>query len=131
MAIKPKDIYEGTKKTHRAAKIIAVSLTLLVALTVGLFFWLRQFAVYDEDGNATLLPPFSQRSEESPQATPSESPEQSAEPSNSPGSNSAADPSGSPEEGSSPSPGQSPQQGGEDGSQESDPPEPSQTAQPE
>lgn len=119
MAIKPKDIYEGTKKTHRAAKIIAVSLTLLVALVVGLFFWLRQFAVYDEDGNATLLPPFSQRSEESPQAAPSESPVQSAEP------------SGSPEEGSSPSPSQSPQQSGEDGSQESDPPEPSQTAQPE
>lgn len=67
MAIKPKDIYKGRQKTHTVAKVVtAVVVALLVILTAA-FFWLRQFAVYDEDGNATLISPFAQSGESSPE----------------------------------------------------------------
>lgn len=121
MAIKPKDIYEGTKKTHRAAKIIAVSLTLLLILAVALFFWLRQFAVYDEEGNATLILPFSQKAQESLPAGPEPSPLPSGRP----------DTGESPEEDAAFSPEQSPRQGREEGDpEETDSPEPDQGSRP-
>jgi hypothetical protein len=61
MAIRPKDIYRGGKKSRaRAGAVILVILAVLTA-AVLLFYWLRQYAVYDENGNATLIPPFSQK----------------------------------------------------------------------
>ena len=61
MSIKPKDIYEGTKKTHRASKIITAVIIVTVALVIGLFFGLRQYCVYDDDGNATLIMPWNRK----------------------------------------------------------------------
>lgn len=88
MAIKPRDIYEGTKKTHRAAKILVTAAVLLVALAIGLFFGLRQCCVYDGYGNATLILPFTeewkamkerdgekQEPDEVPETTPDPKPE--------------------------------------------------------
>ena len=76
MAIKPKDVYKGAKKSRRAVKIIVTIGILLVVLMIGLFFGLRQFAVYDENGNATLILPFSQRAKEQQSATEEETPDQ-------------------------------------------------------
>lgn len=59
MAIKPKDVYRGRQKSHRTAKIIIWAVVLLLALAIGMFFWLRQFAVYDKYGNATIVMPWS------------------------------------------------------------------------
>jgi len=64
MAIKPKDIYKGAKKTHRAAKIFAAVLVLLVVGAIGLFFGLRHCCIYDEEGNATLILPTSKENRE-------------------------------------------------------------------
>lgn len=61
MAIRPKDIYEGTKKTHRTSKIITTVIILLIALAIGLFFGLRQYCVYDDEGNATLIMPWNRK----------------------------------------------------------------------
>lgn len=65
MAIKPKDVFKGRQKTHRVAKIVTAAIVALVVLLVAVFFWLRQYAVYDEQGNATLISPFAQKAEES------------------------------------------------------------------
>lgn len=59
MDIKPKDVYKGRRKTHRTAKIIIWAIVILLVLAIALFFLLRQFAVYDEYGNATIVLPFS------------------------------------------------------------------------
>lgn len=64
MAIKSKDIYKGQRKKHRAGKIIAWVCAILVILAFALFFILREFAVYDEYGNATIILPFSRSVEE-------------------------------------------------------------------
>ena len=75
MVIKPKDIYKGAKKSRRTAKTIVTIGILLVVLAIGLFFGLRQFAVYDESGNATLILPFSQRAKEQQNTSEEETPE--------------------------------------------------------
>ena len=95
MAIRPKDIYQGRKKSRsRGGVIIAIVLALIVG-AILLFYGLRQYAVYDESGNATIVFPWSRNEEddtaESPSASPTTSP--------------SASPSGSP----SPSPSESPQ----------------------
>ncbi len=59
MAIRSKDIYQGNKKTHKVAKTIVIAAVCLIVLVVGAFFWLRQYCVYDAEGNATLISPFS------------------------------------------------------------------------
>ena len=61
MAIRPKDIYQGTKKTHRTSKIITAVIILLIALAIGLFFGLRHYCVYDSEGNATLIMPWNRK----------------------------------------------------------------------
>lgn len=61
MAIRPKDIYEGTKKTHRTSKIITAVIILLIALAIGSFFGLRHYCVYDNEGNATLIMPWNRK----------------------------------------------------------------------
>lgn len=99
MAIKAKDIYDGRKKSRfRGGAIITVILALIVA-AILIFYGLRQYAVYDENGNATLILPFSQKEtseipEESQTPNPSESPESS--PSESPVESPAVSPSASP-----------------------------------
>ena len=88
MAIKAKDIYQGRKKSRfRFGIVIAVVLVIIVALIL-LFYGLRTYCVYDENGNATLILPFSQKAADgavkesqtpspsaSPEVSPSESPE--------------------------------------------------------
>lgn len=61
MAIKPKDVYKGRQKSHRTAKLITLTVVLLLALLIGMFFWLRQYAVYDKEGNATIVMPWSEK----------------------------------------------------------------------
>ncbi|NLH01338.1 MAG: hypothetical protein GX488_05480 [Clostridiales bacterium] len=77
MAIKARDIYDGRKKSRfRLGIVILVIFALLVA-AILVFYWLRSYAVYDENGNATLILPFSEKEEKteaSPSAVPSESP---------------------------------------------------------
>lgn len=64
MAYKDKDIYRGRQKSHKTAKLVSWGLLILIALAIGLFFGLKQFAVYDEYGNATIVLPFSETSKE-------------------------------------------------------------------
>lgn len=64
MAVRPKDIYEGRKKSRTTAKMLICCALLLLALVVGLFFGLRRYCVYDENGDATLVLPFSQEARE-------------------------------------------------------------------
>ncbi|MGI5977887.1 MAG: hypothetical protein ACOX66_00105 [Oscillospiraceae bacterium] len=60
MAIRAKDIYQGRKKRgSRAGKIVLVVLAVLAVL-IGVFYALRACCVYDEDGNATIVLPFSE-----------------------------------------------------------------------
>lgn len=73
MAIRPKDIYEGTKKTHRVSKIITAVIILLIALAIGLFFGLRQYCVYDDEGNATLIMPWDRKDGENEGTEPAKS----------------------------------------------------------
>lgn len=102
MAIRAKDIYQGRKKSHsRAGVIITVILAVLIAVIL-IFYGLRNYAVYDENGNATIVLPFSHKAqtesplpstEASPNASPSASPTESTSPS----------PSASPVESATPS----------------------------
>ena len=59
MAIRQKDIYKGRKNSNRAGRVIGWTIAILLVLAIVLFFVLRQFAVYDDDGNATIVLPFS------------------------------------------------------------------------
>lgn len=68
MAVKPKEVYKGRQKSHKLAKVITASVLALVVIAVALFFWLRQYVVYDENGNATLISPFAQQSDDLPSA---------------------------------------------------------------
>ncbi|MDR1131936.1 MAG: hypothetical protein LBL15_05915 [Oscillospiraceae bacterium] len=82
MTIRPRDIYQGRKKSRsRAGTVILAVLAVLIA-AILLFYWLRQYAVYDENGNATLILPFSQNREtvggENPDAGEEPSPDVSA-----------------------------------------------------
>lgn len=60
MAIRSKDIYKGHRKKRRTGKIIVWVCAIIIVLAVALFFILREFAVYDEYGNATIVIPFFQ-----------------------------------------------------------------------
>lgn len=85
MAIRPKDIYQGRKKSRwRAGVIIAIVLVLIVG-TILLFYGLRQYAVYNENGEATIVFPWSHNGADDTAESPSESP--SLSPSASPSPN--------------------------------------------
>jgi len=91
MAIRPKDIYQGRKKSRsRAGLIISIVLALLVG-AILLFYGLRQYAVYDENGNATIVFPWSHNEADETSESPSASP--SASPSPSPSVSPVASPS--------------------------------------
>jgi len=115
MAIRAKDIYQGRKKSRsHIGVVIAVILAVLV-LAVLLFYGLRSYCVYDENGNATLVLPFSKKAQtedvtpspaDSPSASPDESP--SASPDESPSASPDESPSASPSENPSASPSVSP-----------------------
>jgi len=78
MAIRAKDIYEGRKKSRFHLGVIITVLLALIAAAVLFFYGVRQYAVYDESGNATIVWPWA-KDDETPDA--SESPTQSASPS--------------------------------------------------
>lgn len=63
MAIRPKDVYKGRQKARKPGKIIVWMVVILLVLSIALFFGLRQFAVYDKYGNATIILPFSSSAE--------------------------------------------------------------------
>lgn len=63
MAIRSKDIYKGKKKSRKVVRTIVIVALVLVVAAISLFFTLRQYAVYDENGNATIVLPFFQSSE--------------------------------------------------------------------
>lgn len=60
MAIKPKDIYDGRKKKRSRGSIITISLIVLLALVIALFYGLRGRCIYDSEGNAHIVFPFTQ-----------------------------------------------------------------------
>lgn len=94
MAIRAKDVYQGRKKSRfRFGVVIAIVLCVLVAIILA-FYGLRSYCVYDENGNATLILPFSQKAQNgnmqesqapspsaSPEVSPSINPSESPEPS--------------------------------------------------
>lgn len=75
MAIRAKDIYDGRKKSRfHLGMTITVILAVVVAVVL-IFYWLRGYAVYDENGNATIVMPWSQKAAtESPAISPADSP---------------------------------------------------------
>lgn len=60
MAIKPKDIYDGRKKKRSLGSIITISVIVLLALVIALFYGLRSRCIYDDEGNAQIIFPFTQ-----------------------------------------------------------------------
>lgn len=83
MAIRAKDIYEGRKKSHGHVGVVIIIILALLATAILIFYGLREYAVYDENGNATIVLPWSQKAEaetptESSAASPSASPAESA-----------------------------------------------------
>ena len=102
MAIRPKDIYQGRKKSRwRAGVIIAIVLVLIVG-TILLFYGLRQYAVYNENGEATIVFPWSHNGADDTAESPSESPSHSS--SASPSLSPSASPSPNPVESAQVSP---------------------------
>ena len=95
MAIRAKDIYEGRKKSRGHDGVIITVILALVAAAILIFYGLREYAVYDENGNATIVLPWSQKAEAE---TPTESPAVSP----------SAAPTASPTESSVPSPSENP-----------------------
>ena len=107
MAIRAKDIYQGRKKSRFRFGIVIAVILAIVAAVILIFYGLRSYCVYDENGNATLILPFSQKAEdkkapESQAPIPSESPETS--PSETPETSPSESPVESPAEGSEVSP---------------------------
>ncbi len=78
MAIRAKDIYEGRKKSRFHLGVIITVLLALIVAAVLLFYGVRQYAVYDDSGNATIVWPWT-KDEAVPDT--SASPSQSAQPS--------------------------------------------------
>jgi len=78
MAIRAKDIYEGRKKSRFHLGVIITVLLALIVAAVLLFYGVRQYAVYDDSGNATIVWPWA-KDEAAPDT--SASPSQSAQPS--------------------------------------------------
>ena len=117
MAFRAKDIYQGRKKSHSRAGVVIFAVLAIFVVAVLIFYGLRHYAVYDESGNATIVLPFSHKSEQSAspsaspdEASPSASPEPS--PSASPAQSLTPSPSASPAESVEPSPLASAEQGG-------------------
>ena len=89
MAIRAKDIYEGRKKSRSHIGVIITVILALIVAALLIFYGLKKYAVYDENGNATIVMPWSQKADTaSPTVSPSESPEVS--PSSSPVTSSSA-----------------------------------------
>ena len=83
MAIRAKDIYEGRKKSRSHIGVIITVILALIVAALLIFYGLKKYAVYDENGNATIVMPWSQKADTaSPTVSPIESPEVS--PSSSP-----------------------------------------------
>ena len=83
MAIRAKDIYEGRKKSRSHIGVIITVILALIVAALLIFYGLKKYAVYDENGNATIVMPWSQKADTaSPKVSPIESPEVS--PSSSP-----------------------------------------------
>ncbi|MEG1731102.1 MAG: hypothetical protein RR269_05610 [Oscillospiraceae bacterium] len=68
MAIRPKDVYKGRQKSKSFFSRVLIVILLALILAGGLFYGLRHIAVYDKDGNATIVFPFSRQAE--PKASP-------------------------------------------------------------
>lgn len=64
MAIKPKDVYDGRKKKRSLSTIIILIFIGLITLTFLLFYGLRSRCVYDDEGNAHIVFPFTQEAKE-------------------------------------------------------------------
>ena len=78
MAIRAKDIYDGRKKSRFHLGITITVILAVVVAVVLVFYWLRGYAVYDENGNATIVMPWSQKvATESPAASSDENPAES------------------------------------------------------
>ena len=74
MAIRARDIYEGRKKNRVHAGVIFTVVLALIIAAILIFYGLRKYAVYDENGNATIILPWSQKTEtDSPAASPADS----------------------------------------------------------
>ena len=56
MAYRPKDIYRGRRKFRVPLMIGLFILAFLLIGTVGLFYFLQQFLVYDQTGVSLQLP---------------------------------------------------------------------------
>ncbi len=87
MAIRAKDIYQGRKKSRSHIGVIITAILAVFVVAVLIFYGLRSCCVYDENGNATLVLPFSKQAQtenvtqspaesqpESPSASPTGSP---------------------------------------------------------
>ena len=59
MAIRSKDVYRGREKRGSRARRVVLIVLLVLAALIGLFYALRACCVYDKDGNATIVLPFS------------------------------------------------------------------------
>lgn len=69
MGYKPRDIYKGRRKYKVPLMILFFVLALLLVLTVGLFYGLQQFIVYDETGvHLQLVSPEAEENPEAPAA---------------------------------------------------------------
>lgn len=64
MAIRAKDIYQGRKKRGGKLRRILLTVVLVFAVLIALFYALRACCVYDKDGNATIVLPFSDSTEQ-------------------------------------------------------------------
>ncbi len=60
MAIRAKDVYQGQKKRGSRAGRITLIVLAVLAVLIGVFYALRACCVYDADGNATIVLPFSE-----------------------------------------------------------------------
>lgn len=63
MSIKAKDVYSGRRKRGSRLGKIVLLIVIVLAVVIGLFYGLRACCVYDKDGNATIVLPFSDGSE--------------------------------------------------------------------
>ena len=59
MAIRAKDVYRGREKRGSRARRVVLIVLLVLAVLIGLFYALRACCVYDKNGNATIVLPFS------------------------------------------------------------------------
>lgn len=71
MAIRAKDIYEGRRKSRSHIGVIITVILALIVAAILIFYGLKKYAVYDENGNATIVLPWSQKADT---ASPSPSP---------------------------------------------------------